>query len=110
MYQAHVLISEAGEEVVHQEAPNNLVLNLLQMRNTSIIQAWQLPFPFFHITVEQAAVDGVKGQYQCAEEEAPEKQEALAAQESAKARQEEKRQDWRPKFCASQDPDWSKQM
>lgn len=92
-------LTERGDEIVHSSFPDDLVLNLSQMRNGAVTRQWQPPLPFEDLTMEEAATKGVNLQYQRVQEAA--KAKKIRAEEKAtKVKSMNPAIDWRPKVWA----------
>jgi hypothetical protein len=96
MYSERACLTEKGEEIRHNLSPDDLLLNLSQMRNALITQQWQPPFPLSNITIDDAAIQGVALQYQRIEDAAEAKRQR-AEQKEKSAKRSKNSKDWRPK-------------
>lgn len=94
-YQERNLVAMDGEEIRHDDAPDDMILNLAQMRNAWILQVWQPVHPFMHLDIDEAARRGVRRQYAALEEEAKAKEARKEAQDAKRAVAKSKARDWR---------------
>lgn len=91
-----------GEEIRHEDGPDDMILNLAQMRNAWILQGWQTAHPFAHLELDKVARLGVRRQYGAMEEESKAREVRKEVQAAKRAVAKSKARDWRALVSSSE--------